>query len=129
MLLNYAEAQNEALAAPDESVYAAINEVRNRAGLPGLPANLTKEAMRKRIKNERRVEFLMEEHRFYDLRRWLDGDVLAQPIMGMKVYDNNQDGVPEYVVSQVEERAFTGAHYYLPIPLAEQEKNPLLKEE
>ena len=129
VLLNYAEAQNEALAAPDQSVYDAINEVRGRAGQPGLPAGLTKDAMRERIKNERRVEFLMEEHRFYDLRRWLDGDVLAQPIMGMKVYDNNGDGVLEYVVSQVEERAFTGAHYYLPIPLAEQEKNPLLKDE
>ena len=113
----------------DETIRNAINEVRDRAGQPGLPAGLTKDAMRERIKNERRVEFLMEEHRFYDLRRWLDGDVLAQPIMGMKVYDENEDGVLEYVVSQVEERAFTGAHYYLPIPLAEQEKNPLLRDE
>lgn len=128
ILLNYAEAQNEALSAPDKSVYNAINEVRERAGLPSLPTGLTKDAMRERIKNERRVELLMEEHRFYDLRRWLDGNALAEPIMGMKVYDKNGDGVLEYVVSQVEERAFTGTNYYLPIPLAEQEKNPLLRE-
>ncbi len=33
MLLNYAEAKNEALTAPDASVYAAIEAVRQRAGL------------------------------------------------------------------------------------------------
>ena len=82
--------------------------------------------MRKRIKNERRVELFMEEHRFYDLRRWLDGDVLANPIMGINCYDNNV--TRRYEISQIEERVFTGEHYFLPIPLAEQQKNPLLAE-
>ena len=55
VLLNQAEAQNEALAAPDKSVYDAINEVRDRAGQPGLPEGLSKDEMRIRIHNERRV--------------------------------------------------------------------------
>lgn len=126
ILLNYAEAQNEALAAPDQSVYDAINEVRSRSGQPVLPDNLSKEEMRKRIKNERRIELLLEEHRFYDLRRWKDGSVLAEPIMGMNIYDDNV--TLKYEVSKVEDRVFTGEHYYLPIPLTEQQKNPLLKD-
>ncbi|MCD7914676.1 MAG: RagB/SusD family nutrient uptake outer membrane protein [Tannerellaceae bacterium] len=34
ILLNYAEAQNEALGASDQSVYDAVNDIRARAGLP-----------------------------------------------------------------------------------------------
>lgn len=128
ILLNYAEAQNEALSAPDESVYDAVNEIRNRSGQLDLPEGLTKEQMRERIKNERRIELLLEEHRFYDLRRWKDGDVLAQPIMGMRVYDDNDDGNLRYSIEKVEDRVFTGQNYYLPIPLKEQERNPLLKD-
>lgn len=127
ILLNYAEARNEAISNPDDSVYDAVNEVRNRAGLNNLPENLTKEEMRDIIKNERRLELLLEEHRFYDLRRWKDGDVLNQPIMGMRVIQEN--GEIRYVIEQVEERVFTGNNYFLPIPLKEQERNPLLKEE
>lgn len=126
ILLNYAEAKNEALATPDASVYKAINAVRNRSGQPNLPDHLSKEEMRKRIKNERRVELLLEEHRFYDLRRWKDGDVLAQPIMGMNIYDDNV--TLRYEISKVEDRVFTGEHYFLPIPLDEIQKNPLLKD-
>lgn len=126
ILLNYAEAQNEALSVPDQSVYDAINEVRSRSGQPDLIDGLSKEEMRKRIKNERRIELLLEEHRFYDLRRWKDGSVLAEPIMGMNIYDDNV--TLRYEISKVEERVFTGEHYYLPIPLAEQQKNPLLKD-
>ena len=126
VLLNYAEAKNESLSVPDESVYNAVNEVRARSNQPNLPTGLSKEEMRKRIKNERRVELLLEEHRFYDLRRWKDGNVLAEPIMGMNIYNNNI--TLKYEISKVEDRVFTGEHYYLPIPLSEPEKNPLLKE-
>lgn len=126
VLLNYAEAKNEELAAPDPSVYLAINEVRSRSGQPDLPSGLSKIEMRERIKNERRIELLLEEHRFYDLRRWKDGNVLAAPIMGMNIYDDNV--TLRYEVSKVEDRIFNGTHYYLPIPLKEQEKNPLLKD-
>ena len=69
--LMYAEAQNEA-AGPDASVYAQINEVRDRPGvnMPALPAGLTQNQMRDRIRHERRVEFPLEGIRYFDLRRW-----------------------------------------------------------
>jgi len=41
--------------------------------------------------------------------------------MGMNIYDDNV--TLRYEVSKVEDRIFNGTHYYLPIPLKEQEKN------
>lgn len=69
VLLMYAEAKNEA-AGPDESVYAAVNELRNRVNMPLLPANLNKEQMRERIHQERRVELALEGKRYLDMKRW-----------------------------------------------------------
>ena len=62
VLLNYAEAQNEATG-PDQTVYDAINQIRNRAGMPGLKSGLSQSEMRERIRNERRIELAFEEHR------------------------------------------------------------------
>jgi hypothetical protein len=69
VLLNYAEAKNEA-SGPDASVYSAINAIRKRAGMPDLEAGLSKDQMRAKIRNERRIELAFEEHRFFDIRRW-----------------------------------------------------------
>jgi hypothetical protein len=71
VLLMYAEAQNEAVG-PDATVYAAINLVRARPGInmPAIPAGLIKTDMRTAIRHERRVEFALEGHRFFDLKRW-----------------------------------------------------------
>jgi hypothetical protein len=69
VLLMYAEAQNENAGA-DASVYSAIKLVRERAGMPELPAGLTQDEMRARIWHERRVEFALEGIRYFDLRRW-----------------------------------------------------------
>lgn len=65
VLLNYAEAQNEAVG-PDASVYEAINKVRNRSGLPNLEEGLDKESMRAAIRSERRVELCFESKRYHD---------------------------------------------------------------
>lgn len=68
VLLNYAEAQNEAVG-PDASVYAAVNKIRNRSALPDLAAGLTKDEMRKVIYGERRVELCFESKRYLDNKR------------------------------------------------------------
>lgn len=47
VLLMYAEAQNES-AGPDQSVYDAVNAVRERVGMPQLPTGLSKEQMREK---------------------------------------------------------------------------------
>jgi len=127
VLLNYAEAMNEARSAPGTEVYAAVNEIRNRSGQPNLPGGLSQDEMRTRIQNERRIELLLEEHRFFDLRRWKMADKLREPIRGMTV-TLNQDESFTYTIVEIEKRQFTEDNYYLPIPLSEQEKNPYLAE-
>ncbi|MBS1565063.1 MAG: RagB/SusD family nutrient uptake outer membrane protein [Bacteroidetes bacterium] len=69
VLLMYAEAQNEA-AGPDATVYNAVNAVRGRVNMPPLPAGITQDSMRTRIRHERRIELAMEGHRYFDLKRW-----------------------------------------------------------
>ncbi len=73
--LNYAEAQNEA-DGPDQSVYDAVNIVRERSNMPNLEMNYTsldKVGMFERIQHERKVELAFEGHRFWDIRRWRIG--------------------------------------------------------
>lgn len=67
VLLNAAEALNEAQG-PDKA-YAYVNEVRSRVGMPAYKG-MTKEQLRERIRNERRIELCFEDHRFFDERRW-----------------------------------------------------------
>ena len=71
LLLNYAEAAFEAKgpAMPDDA-YKAINDVRARVKMPPIPKGLSEDELRARIRNERRIEFAFENHRFYDVRRW-----------------------------------------------------------
>ena len=67
--LNLAEAENEANG-PTAIAYNAVNTVRTRAGMPNLTPGLNKKDFQTRIRNERRVEMAIEEHRFWDVRRW-----------------------------------------------------------
>lgn len=69
VLLMYAEAKNEA-SGPDQSVYDAVNAVRGRSSMPALETGLSKEALRDKIRFERRIELAFEGHRYLDLKRW-----------------------------------------------------------
>ena len=39
--------------------------------MPELSASLSQAQLREEYRNERRVELVFEEHRFFDIRRWL----------------------------------------------------------
>ena len=69
--LNYAEALNEYESTPSQAAYDAVNLVRARAGMPDFPAGMSQEAFRTKLRNERAVELAFEDHRFWDIRRWL----------------------------------------------------------
>ncbi len=69
VILNYAEAQNEATG-PDATVYEAVNAIRGRVGMPDLPTGLSQDDMRTAIRHERRVELAFEGMRWLDLKRW-----------------------------------------------------------
>ena len=53
VLLNCAEAYNEADGGPSDKAYAWVNAVRARVGLPGLPEGLSQEEFRKALILER----------------------------------------------------------------------------
>lgn len=127
ILLNYAEALNEAQG-PVADVYRYINLIRQRAGvgMPVLPAGLTKDQMRQRIQNERRVELCFEGHRFYDIRRWKLGEqLLNKPITGMNIVKNT-NGTFTYTPFVVEQRVFTEKNYLFPFSQNDINRQPAL---
>jgi hypothetical protein len=77
VLLNYAEAKIE-LNELDASVYEAVNQVRNRAGMPDVAADRigNQNKMRQLVRRERKVEFTTEGLHFADMRRWETGEIL-----------------------------------------------------
>ncbi len=72
VLLMYAEAKNE-VSGPDQSIYDALNAIRERSGVNMPKVNTavynTKEKLRDFILHERRIELALEGHRYYDLKR------------------------------------------------------------
>ena len=120
VLLNYAEAANEA-SGPVQSVYDAINTVRSRAGMPDLSLGLSKDQMRERIHNERRIELAFEEHRYFDVRRWrIAMEVENQPAGRVSII-RADDGTLSFSYDQeaLGGKQFLSQHYWFPIPLEE----------
>lgn len=134
VLLNYAEAQNEAVG-PDASVYEAINAVRQRPGtdLPALNAGLSQADMRTAIHRERRIEFAFEQKRLYDLWRWKDAMVeMNTDLHGMTITNSvpaTNGGVWVYTPTSLNHpHVFTQKMYFNPIPQAAIDQNTTLKQ-
>lgn len=128
VLLNYAEAQNEAVG-PDASVYDAINSIRNRSNLPDLAAGLDKTGMRDAIHRERRVELCYENNRFFDIIRWkIAGDVMNKDKHAMKITNSSptdNKGVWVYEIIPLNHpHTFLSKQYMNPIPQPVIDQNP-----
>jgi hypothetical protein len=116
VLLNYAEAQNEAIGA-DASVYIAIGKIRTRAGLPNLPEGLSQADMRTAIRRERRIELALEDKRYWDLIRWKIAEVnLNKPLHGMKITTSGATVTYTVVPAVGGNRKFAPKNYLFPIP-------------
>jgi len=131
VLLNYAEAMNEAYGPIDAHGYGmtaleAMNQIRNRAGLPDYAGTMTKEVFRKEIREERRVELAFENHRFWDIRRWMIGNETTD-IRGMEI-TMNQDSTFNYNKVTVETRYWDSKMNFYPIPQSELFKNSNLEQ-
>ena len=134
MYLNLSEAMNEAYG-PDEkpvingiaAIYSAreaLNKVRTRSdvNLPSVATGLTQEAMREKIRHERRIELAFEEQRPFDIRRWkLPVDELSTPLEGIIVRKNGSAFI--YEKFEVKKRVFSEKMYRYPIPLEEINKS------
>ena len=74
-------------------------------------------------KNERRVELAFEDHRFWDIRRWMIGPETSK-IYGIKITKNGANLT--YEKELVQTRVWDNKMYLYPIPATERLKNPNL---
>ncbi len=121
LYLNYAEAANEA-DANTAGITDAINAVRGRVDMPAYNGG-SQDEQRIKIRNERRVELALEDHRFWDVRRWkIAHTVDNREVHGVKV---TGQGNVTYEYPVVEKRIFNNTQerdYWLPVPQNEIDK-------
>lgn len=145
ILLSYAEALNnltgshqietngevQIFARDVEEIRNAFNQVRYRAGLPGLSnAELADpQKIQQLIEKERMIEFLFENRRFYDVRRWgIYEDTEKVTITGMNV-DASSNGFYQRAVpntSRIGSRVVNKKMVFLPLPKNELRRLPSL---
>ena len=128
VLLIYAEALNEYDPGNPQIAWAA-NQVRGRAGLPGVDQLTGNQvAMREKIREERRHEFVAEHKRYFDILRWKTAEkVLNEP--GYGINKDEKAPIGDYSVEQFlgQNRTFDASKHYLwPIPQSARDKNPNL---
>ncbi len=134
LYLMKAEALNE-YSGPSQEVYASINRVRERAGIPNVETvwsdatlaksvnkHLTKEGMRDIILDERSVELAFEGQRFWDM--WRHKRAVAEfssPVWGWT--HTGSTGETFFVLEAKQARRFTITDYLWPIDLNELNTN------
>ena len=136
---NYIEACIELGELDEAKTY--LNQIRNNVGLPAVTTNDQAE-LRKIYQNERRLEFMYEEHRYWDVRRWLTAatDKGLNTLEGIRVTASLKPGVgsqPRYTPDEtrwdmnytvielrdVEVRTFPEKCYLTPIHRDEMNRN------
>ena len=143
VLLMYAEAKIE-LNQIDQTVYDAINQVRQRVNMLKIATGKSQSEMRNIIKKERKYELAWEGVRLFDIRRWklaekvMVGTLLGRIQKGLlasapvidEVGTPNYDNVSNKSQMRViETRVFNPARdYVFPIPRLEVETNKLLEQ-
>lgn len=143
VLLTYAEAKIEENSI-DQSVYDAINAVRQRPGvnMPPIETGKSQEELRSIVRRERMYELAFEGFRLFDIHRWK----LAEKVMNGPFYGRipkgllsnapaiDANGIPDYStvankseMRVVETRKFNPERDYLwPIPYIETQTDPLI---
>lgn len=138
LYLNYAEAANEAFGGGNGKATAAtmtaleaVNVVRARATMPNIDNRYTgdKLSLRKRILNERAVEFCFEaNHPFVDVRRWkqIETDEYRDTYKMVVTKNSGPEYPTGYKFDKVfyEKRSYGPQMYYFPIPKYDTDKFP-----
>lgn len=144
ILLNYAEALNNltgshtvklgeqefTITRDIDEIKKSFNVVRYRAGLPGLSNNQVNNAdlVQEQVERERMVEFLWENLRYYDVRRWgIYEETEREPMSGMNPDGATQDTYYQRVIpgsSSFLKREVDKKLVWLPIPRSELRRLP-----
>lgn len=126
ILLMYAEAKNELGQMNEEVWNKTIKPVRQRAGFTApealdYPSGAGQAALRSTIRNERRTEFVLEDLRIFDIRRWkIAEEVMNGWVHGARFGPASIDN--GYL--RVQQRVFNPTRDYLwPVPRKERDIN------
>ena len=135
--LSFAEAMFEAYGPEDRHGYPmsareAVNVIRTRSGQPEIQAG---ELTQERIRNERAIEMAFDNHRFWDIRRWMIAEqegVMKGDMIGIEIHliDGAEPKLESgfyYIPVLVERRTFTRKMYMHPFPTAEVNKGYLIQ--
>jgi hypothetical protein len=127
VLLNYAEAMYRL--GDEATAREYINMVRSRPSVEMPPITESGEALWEKIVQERRIELVFEEHRFFDVRRWkIATEVLSQDRMRMNVHRNPSTGEKTYSVEFFQPAKFNEWNYLAPIPQNVIDQNSLIEQ-
>lgn len=146
ILLNYAEALNNlttthtfevngktvSFTRDKAEIKKAFNLVRHRAGLPGMTDDEVNDpgTVQKLIEQERMVEFMHENRRYYDVRRWgIYEETEREPVMGMNVDATDKDAFHQRVMpsfTEIHGRVVDRKLMFVPIPRYELQRIPSL---
>ena len=90
----------------------------------------TKEEFLERLLNERAIEFVYEEQRWWDILRYKKGvETFGVPIYGARIYRISTDPLQfEITRRKLETRVFEDYMHKYPIPYSEIEKSSNLKQ-
>jgi len=123
VILNYVEACLELGEEGEAKTY--LNMIRNRAGMPDVPGGESGLTLKERYRNERRIELSYEQHRYFDIRRWMIGPDVIKNAQGIDILYPAGSTTPTYtVVPNVQERGWSdNKSYFLPILLDEINRN------
>lgn len=127
--LNYAEALNEwSPGNADIKKYYDIVRTRTGVAMPPLLTTLSQAEIREKIRNEDRVEFAFEDHRFWDVRRWMQAPIYFNaPLRGIDITRTSiTPAAYTYVPNVVENRVFQPKMYLYPIPQSDLSISPAL---
>lgn len=114
-----------------DEIKKAFNQVRHRSGVPGLTDQELADAskVQELLERERMIEFVGENQRYYDVRRWgIYEKTENETITGMNI-ESPRDGFYRRVVpntSRIGERIVNKRMVFLPIPLSEVRRLPSL---
>lgn len=112
-----------------EEIQNAINLVRYRAGLPGYQDGDLADATQtlEKIKKERMIEFLHENRRYFDVRRWGDYEASeGEPIRGMNTAAGKDSYYQRVIPAsyRISNRVVNRRMIFVPIPQIEMKRLP-----
>lgn len=127
IILNYAEACIGL--GQDAEARTYINMIRKKAFMPDITESGA--ALLTRYQNERRIELVFENHRFFDVRRWLIGPDAYHDMHGVDVtYKLNPDhttaSIPIITPVVITTGKWDDKAYFMPISRDELNKNSKL---